>query len=140
MILLIEDNPSDVLLIRRLFDQRHIANPLTPYDNGKDALDYLFAARPTPALNNPLPTLILLDLKLPGMDGLQVLDHIRAHPQTRFIPVIVLTHSGEQEDHVRAEYRGANTCLRKPLTLETFSEAVDNLEMYWLIVNRIADQ
>jgi two-component system response regulator len=136
-ILLVEDNPDDLELILFAFKQSHIANEIIVAHNGNEAVDYLFASRQEtvdqPPFNAPL--LILLDLKLPGLDGKELLKQIRSDPHTRHIPVVVLTASGEEED-VFISYRlGANSYIRKPLEFNRFIEAIKQVGLYWLMLN-----
>jgi two-component system response regulator len=136
VILLIEDNPSDVLLTKRALEKNHIRNELAVAEDGQDALDYLYC-NGAHATRNPaeLPTLILLDLKLPKVDGLDVLRRIRADERTRRIPVVVLTSSKEQEDLAKSYDLGANSFVRKPVDFSQFVEAVKQLGLYWLVLN-----
>ena len=131
-ILLVEDNPDDEALTRRAFKRSNIANELQVVRDGQEALDRLFgaesAARPTPAL-------VLLDLKLPKVDGLEVLKQIRAHDRTRLIPVVILTSSREETDLVDGYGSGANSYVRKPVDFDQFSESVRQLGLYWLVTN-----
>ncbi|MGC9194664.1 MAG: response regulator [Syntrophobacteraceae bacterium] len=132
VILLVEDNPSDVDLTRRAFQKSHIANSLIVAEDGRQALDYLLESRGEPA---PLPALILLDLKLPLIDGLEVLRQIREDRRTRRIPVVVLTSSDEESDLAAAYDLGANSYIQKPVDFNRFAEAVRSLGLYWLVLN-----
>jgi two-component system, response regulator len=136
VILLIEDNPSDVLLTQRALEKNHIRNELAVAEDGQEALDYLFCVGAY-AGRNPahLPTLILLDLKLPKVDGLEVLRRIRSDDRTRRIPIVVLTSSKEQEDLAKSYDLGANSFVRKPVDFSQFVEAVKQLGLYWLVLN-----
>jgi two-component system response regulator len=130
-ILLVEDNPDDEALTLRALKRNNILNEVTVMRDGAEALDYLFAG----SAEITLPGLILLDLKLPKVDGLEVLRHIRAGKRTRLIPVVVLTTSIEQED-VLAGYRGgANAYVRKPVNFADFAEAVKAIGMFWLLLS-----
>ena len=139
VILLVEDNPKDVLLTERAFKQSKIANELHVVRDGAEALEYLHGpgagtpARPTPA--RPTPALVLLDLKLPKVDGLEVLRRIRADDLTRLLPVVILTSSSEEQDILRGYGGGANSYIRKPVDFTQFMEAVNNLGLYWLVLN-----
>jgi two-component system, response regulator len=137
-ILLVEDNPDDVDLARRAFLRAGLAQPLDVVEDGLEALDYLFArgeyAHRTETL---LPSLVLLDLKLPRMDGHEVLRQIRIHPLTRFLPVVVLTSSDEESDLVESYSQGCNSYVRKPVSYTEFVEAARQLGMYWLMLNRL---
>jgi CheY-like chemotaxis protein len=130
-ILLVEDNPDDEALTRRAFDRSGIANDLTVVRDGQEALDYLFGNGSPPVI----PALILLDLKLPKVDGLEVLKQIRAHDHTKLIPVVILTSSREETDLVAGYGSGANSYVRKPVDFKDFAESVRQLGLYWLVVN-----
>lgn len=136
-ILLVEDNPDDILLTKRAFKKSNISNELVIATNGLDALDYLFG---TGAYENRdthiMPTVILLDLKLPKLDGLEVLKRIREDERTRLLPVVVLTSSSEQEDLLKSYTNGANSYIRKPVDFEQFVIAVQQLGLYWLVLNK----
>jgi len=138
-ILLVEDNPSDVGLTQRAFEKSHIANELVVAENGQEALDYLFNGNPlTGQIMNELPALILLDLKLPKVDGLQVLHQIRADDRTRRLPVVILTTSSEEDDIAKCYDLGANSYIRKPVDFNQFLGAVQHLGLYWLVMNEPA--
>jgi CheY-like chemotaxis protein len=135
-ILLVEDNPDDVELTRLAFDEAKIANQLAVVGDGAEALDYLFA-RGRFADRDPadLPSLVLLDLNLPKVDGREVLQAIRAHEATRSLPVVVLTTSTEPFD-VEATYAlGVNSYIQKPVDFEQFVWAVKQVGLYWLVLN-----
>lgn len=139
VILLIEDNISDIELTRRAFQKSHIANQLDVVEDGQEALDYLFnkgqyAGKPA----KELPSLILLDLKLPKIDGLQVLQQIRANNLTSRLPVVILTTSSEEQDIAQSYDLGANSYIRKPVDFTQFIEAIQNLGLYWLVINEPA--
>lgn len=131
-ILLVEDNPDDEDLTRRAFERSNVANEMDVVRDGQQALDYLFG-NGTPA--KPAPALILLDLKLPKVDGLEVLKRIRESSSTKLIPVVILTSSAEQTDLIAGYDTGANSYVRKPVDFDQFSESVRQLGLYWLIVN-----
>jgi two-component system response regulator len=132
-ILLVEDNPDDEALTLRAFKRSNVVNDVEVVRDGQAALDYLFGngvpARPSPAM-------ILLDLKLPKVDGLEVLKQIRAHEQTKLIPVVVLTSSHEEADLIATYGHGANSYVRKPVDFNQFAESVRQLGLYWLVVNQ----
>lgn len=135
-ILLVEDNPSDVRLTRRALQQSHIANPLVVAEDGREALDYLFALGAHEGRDvADLPRLVLLDLKLPRVDGLEVLRQVRANEHTRLVPVVILTSSQEQQDILAGYDLGANSYVRKPVDFTRFAEAVRTLGLYWLLLN-----
>ncbi|MCI0709357.1 MAG: response regulator [Chloroflexi bacterium] len=137
MILLVEDNPDDVLLARRALKKNNIANDLEVVHDGAEALDYLFC-RGEYADRDPdeIPQVIFLDLKLPKVDGLSVLEEIRNNEKTKTIPVVVLTSSDEEQDLIESYSLGANSYVRKPVDFDEFIEAVRQLGLYWLIINR----
>ncbi|TAH47883.1 MAG: response regulator [Betaproteobacteria bacterium] len=139
-VLIVEDNPDDEALTLRAFGKKGVTNPLVVAHDGVEALDYLFATG-SHAGRNPseLPAVVLLDLKLPRMDGLEVLRRIRADERTALLPVVVLTTSREDLD-VRQAYRiGANSYIRKPVDYERFLQAVDLIGQYWLTLNETVD-
>ncbi len=139
IILLIEDNPSDIGLTRRALEKSHIANELVVAEDGQEALEYLFDVDPLTGSNlNELPALILLDLKLPKVDGLQVLRQIRGDKRTSRLPVVVLTTSSEEDDITKSYDLGANSYIRKPVDFKQFVESVAHLGLYWLVINEPA--
>jgi CheY-like chemotaxis protein len=136
-ILLVEDNPQDLQLTQRALRKANLTNHIHIARDGVEALEFLFcegahAARKT----EDHPKVILLDLKLPKMDGLEVLKRIKADPRTRAIPVVVLTSSKEQSDVVESYHLGVNSYIVKPVNFERFAEAVQTLGMYWLLLNQ----
>lgn len=136
-ILLVEDSPDDVKLTLRAFKQSNIANPIDVVHDGIEALDYLFARGAfSGRADTPPPTLIVLDLKLPKLDGLGVLKAIRADARTRLIPVVILTSSKEDQDVVSGYALGANSYVRKPVDFAEFMEAAKVLGIYWLMLNQ----
>jgi CheY-like chemotaxis protein len=138
-ILLVEDNISDVELTRRALQKSQIANELVIAEDGQEALDYLFDSDPlTGQKKNELPALILLDLKLPKVDGLQVLSQIRANDRTSRLAVVILTTSSEEDDIAQSYDLGANSYIRKPVDFNQFVEAVQHLGLYWLVINEPA--
>jgi two-component system response regulator len=134
-ILLVEDNPSDEALTLRALKKNNISNGIVVVRDGAEALDYLFAPATGPAGARPLPQLILLDLNLPKIGGLEVLRRIRADERTRLLPVVILTSSGEEQDIVGGYSLGANGYVRKPVDFVQFADAVRQLGLFWLIVN-----
>jgi two-component system, response regulator len=136
VILMVEDNPSDVRLTRRALEQSHIANRLVVVEDGAEALDYLFATGASAGGDVAhIPALVLLDLKLPKVDGLEVLRQIRADVRTRRLPVVVLTSSQAEQDIIASYDLGANSYIRKPVDFNQFAEAVRHLGLYWLVLN-----
>jgi CheY-like chemotaxis protein len=134
--LLIEDNPDDVNLTMRALAKSYIANTVDVATDGVEALDYLFAkGKFTGRDPGAMPQVILLDLKMPRMDGLEVLKHIRADERTRVLPVVVLTTSNEEKDKIESYHLGANSYIRKPVDFGQFVEAVKQLGLYWLVLN-----
>jgi two-component system response regulator len=135
-ILLVEDNPSDVALTKRAFEKKHLANALVVANDGQEALDYLFAVgRHAGRDLADMPACVLLDLKLPKVDGVSVLRAIKADERTRMIPVIVLTTSNEPQDLKACYGLGTNSYIRKPVDFDEFVEAVSHLGLYWLVLN-----
>jgi two-component system response regulator len=136
VILLVEDNPDDVALTLRALKRNNILNEVVVAEDGVEALDYLFAKGKYAGREvNRTPIVVLLDLKLPKIDGLEVLKQIRDDERTRLIPVVILTSSGEEKDIVNGYSLGANSYIRKPLDFNQFSEAVRQLGLYWLLWN-----
>jgi CheY-like chemotaxis protein len=136
-ILLIEDNPDHVELIRRSFGENRVANRLSTVADGQAALDYLFHQGSYADIGqHPRPDVILLDLRLPKVDGLEVLRRIRADESLRSIPVVILTTSGADRDIAQAYNRSANSYLVKPVSFEQFSQLMVDLGYYWLGWNR----
>jgi two-component system response regulator len=133
-ILLVEDNDDDVQLTKRALQRNNIANELIVMGDGVSALEYLRAAADGNGQSR-LPALILLDLKLPKMDGLEVLERLRADPRLRRQPVVILTSSNEARDILKSYDNGANSYIRKPVDFEQFSAAVKQLGLYWLVLN-----
>ncbi|HEX9046916.1 MAG TPA: response regulator [Verrucomicrobiae bacterium] len=131
IILLVEDNADDVKLTLQALKRNHIVNEVSIARDGVEALEYLSRA---PAL----PAVILLDLKLPRVDGLEVLRQVRGTPRFRRLPVVVLTSSKEEQDVVKSYDLGANSYIRKPVDFAQFTEAVKQLGMYWLLLNEAA--
>lgn len=136
-ILLVEDNPSDVELTLHAFDECKLANHIKVVRDGAEALEYLFGTGAFAGRNVlDLPRLILLDLKLPKVSGIEVLRHIRQDARTRLIPVVVLTSSHEERDVAETYNLGINSYIVKPVDFEQFSDVVRKLGFYWLLINQ----
>ena len=136
IILLVEDNPSDVGLTRRALAKSHVANALVVAEDGQEALDYLFGTGAYAGRDvTQLPALVLLDLKLPRVEGLQVLRRIRAETLTRRMPVVILTSSKEEQDLATSYDLGVNSYIRKPVDFTQFAQAIEQLGLYWLVLN-----
>lgn len=136
IILLVEDNPDDVELTLRAFKKSNIMNEVIVKRDGAEALDFFFGKDGVADKgNNGLPCVILLDLKLPKIDGLEVLKKLRADERTKLIPIVILTSSKEQSDIVNGYNFGCNSYIRKPVDFNHFAEAVKQLGLYWLILN-----
>ena len=137
IILMVEDNPNDVALTLRAFKKSHIQNEVVVVHDGAEALDYLFA-RGSYAGRDPaiLPAVILLDLNLPKLGGIEVLQQIRANEQTKLLPVVILTSSNEDKDRLEGYISGCNSYVQKPVDFIHFAEAIRQLGLYWLILNK----
>jgi two-component system, response regulator len=135
-ILLVEDNVDDQALTLRAFRKSNILNEIVTARDGVEALDYLFATgRYADRDAAILPAIVLLDLKLPRVDGLEVLQRLRAHEQTKMLPVVILTSSTEDRDLIKGYSLGCNSYIRKPVDFTKFMEAVRQLGLYWLVLN-----
>ena len=136
-ILLVEDNPADVELALHALQKNKLSNRIHVVRDGAEALDFIFGTGPYAGRSvNDVPKVILLDLKLPKVDGLEVLKRIKADPRTRVIPVVVLTSSREESDIVASYHLGVNSYIVKPIDFQQFTEAVRQLGMYWLLLNQ----
>lgn len=137
-ILLVEDNPSDIKLAMHAFRKNNIANHVEVLRDGAEALEYVFCTdRYADRKGRGQPKVILLDLKLPLVDGLEVLRRIKSDPETRSIPVVVMTSSSEDRDMVESYQLGVNGYVQKPLDFEQFMNVVRQLGMFWLLVNKV---
>ncbi len=137
IIFLVEDNPDDEELTRRAFQNSNIANELVVARDGAEALDFLFGAGAYAGRDLSLmPAVILLDLNLPRVNGLEVLRRVRADDRTKLVPVVILTSSKEEDDLLKSYGLGANSYVRKPIVFEQFAEAVKYLGLYWLVINQ----
>jgi CheY-like chemotaxis protein len=135
-ILVVEDNPVDLDLTQRAFAKHRIANPIQVARDGEEALDFI----PRWEAGEPLPSVILLDLKLPKVNGLDVLRRLKSHRQTSIVPVIILTTSAEDRDIQEAYRLGANSYIVKPVDFEKFVEVAAQIEMYWCVLNTPPNQ
>jgi two-component system response regulator len=139
VILLVEDNADDELLTLRALNKNNIRNEVAVARDGSEALDYLFGTGIHAGRNlSVMPQIILLDLKLPKVDGFEVLDRVRSSEATKLLPVVILTTSNEDQDRIRGYGLGANSFVRKPVEFDKFIEAVRQLGLYWLILNETA--
>lgn len=134
-VLLVEDNPDDIDLALRAFRRSAVPHRVVVAHDGVEALDYLHGTGEYAGNPVELPYVVLLDLKLPKIDGLDVLRRIRENERTRLLPVVILTSSGEERDLVRSYAQGANSYIRKPVDFSKFAEAVASLQNYWLLLN-----
>lgn len=135
-ILLVEDNPQDEMLTVRALRKANVANQIDVARDGQQALDYLFREGEFAGLAaQELPTVILLDIALPRLSGLQVLERLRADPRTTLLPVVILTSSDEQRDRLKGYELGCNSFVRKPIDFAEFAETVSRLGVYWLATN-----
>lgn len=139
-ILLVEDNAQDEKLCLRALSKINLANQVDVVRDGQQALDYLFREGAFAQRSGPvLPTVVLLDIGLPRLSGLEVLDRLRADPRTRLLPVVILTSSDEERDRMKSYENGANSFVRKPLDFGEFAETVARLGVYWLATNEPAN-
>ena len=139
VILLVEDNSDDELLTLRALKKNNIRNEVVVARDGSEALDYLFGTGIHAGRDlTVMPQIILLDLKLPKVDGFEVLSRVRSSEATKFLPVVILTTSNEDQDRIRGYGLGANSFVRKPVEFDKFIEAVRQLGLYWLILNETA--
>ena len=136
-ILLIEDNPDEAELTIRSLKKHHLANKLVHFDDEAEALDFIFSMGQFADTEKPFnPKLILLDLKLPKVDGLEILQRLKSNEVTRLIPVVVLTSSKEEKDIVETYKLGVNSYIVKPVNFESFTRAVAELGLYWMVMNQ----
>lgn len=136
IILLVEDNPDDVTLTLKALDKNNVANRVEVVTDGAEALDYLFCAGKFADRDmGVMPAVVLLDLRLPKIDGLEVLKRLRADERTNILPIVILTSSKEEQDMITSYKLGANSYIQKPVDFNRFSEAVRQLGLYWLVLN-----
>ena len=139
LVLLVEDNPDDVKLTMKAFERSRLANEVEVVSDGVEAIDFLFGTGKYAGRDlNIMPEVILLDLKMPRMDGLEVLRRIRSDERTRLLPVVVLTSSLEDKDRIESYRLGTNSYVRKPVDFHQFVEAVLQLGLYWMVLNETA--
>ena len=139
-ILLVEDSRADAEMTLRTLKKRGIANRIEWVRNGVEALDYLFCQGEYAARSSGHPRIVLLDLKMPMMDGLQVLERMKSDPRTRTIPVVMMTSSREEGDLIASDRLGVNSFVVKPVDFDAFAEMVAEVGMYWMISNQTADE
>ena len=138
MILLVEDNPDDEALTMRALKQSKLANEIVITRDGNEALEFMFGTGKFEGRDVAhTPAVVLLDLKLPKLSGLEVLERLRADPRTKLVPVVVLTSSSEDEDMLRSYQLGANSYVRKPVVFGKFADAVSQLGLYWVLLNQL---
>ena len=135
-ILLVEDNPTDAELTIRALKKKNLANKLVWVKDGAEALDFLFSTGAYADRREGLPKLVLLDLRMPKVDGLEVLQQIKADERTKKIPVVVLTSSKEDEDIVESYKLGVNSYVSKPVEFDEFTDAISTLGLYWMLLNK----
>ena len=135
-ILLVDDSPKDVELTLSALAEKNLANEVAVAEDGVEALDYLYKRDKWAARGNGNPVVILLDIKMPRMDGIEVLKHIRSDPKLKLIPVIMVTSSREEKDLVESYKLGANSYVVKPVDITQFIDAIKNLGQYWAVVNQ----
>jgi two-component system response regulator len=136
IIFLVEDNPKDEALTLRALERQNVRNSVIVARDGVEALEYLLGSSDAAKASPPLPELVLLDLKLPKIDGLEVLRRLRAAERTRLLPVVILTSSAEERDILEGYRLGTNSYVRKPVDFVEFAEAVRQLGLYWLLLNQ----
>jgi CheY-like chemotaxis protein len=134
-LLLVEDNPDDEALTLRALRRVNVGNEVVVARDGVEALEYLFGTGPG-SERRRMPQVVLLDIKLPKLDGLEVLRRLRADPRTKVLPVVMLTSSSEEEDRIRSYELGANSFVRKPVDFTQFAQAVAQLGLYWMLLNQ----
>jgi hypothetical protein len=138
-ILIVEDTAQDEMLILRALGKANLANRIDVVRDGQQVLDYLFCQGEFAARTGGLPAVVLLDIGLPRLSGLQVLERLRADPRTRLLPVVILTSSDEERDRIKSYENGANSFVRKPLEFGELAETVARLGVYWLLTNEPPD-
>jgi CheY-like chemotaxis protein len=138
-ILLAEDRADDQLLVKRALMHKNIGNPLLIANDGVEALDFLFGTGARAAVGPIRPAVVLLDLKMPRIDGLEVLQRVRGSPATRNLPIVMMTSSDEDKDLVRSYDLGVNSYIRKPVDFSAFADAIAQIGLYWLLLNKSPD-
>ena len=135
-ILIVDDSPKDIELAIAALTEKNLANEVAVAEDGEEALDYLYKRNKFAARGNGNPAVILLDIKMPKMDGIEVLKHIRSNPEFKLIPVIMVTSSGEERDMVESYKLGANSYVVKPVDIIQFIDAIKILGQYWAVINQ----
>lgn len=135
-ILLVEDRTDDQILVRRALKKKNISNPLVVANDGVEALDYLLGTGDRESDGPLIPAVVLLDLKMPRLDGLEVLQRLRANDLTKRLPIVMMTSSDEEADMVRSYDLGVNSYIRKPVDFSEFADAIAQIGLYWLILNK----
>ena len=135
-ILLVDDSPRDTELVLEALAANHLANEVVSLGDGAEALDYLYRRGPFAGRTNGQPAVVLLDLKMPKVDGMEVLKRIKADARTRTIPVVIMTSSKEERDLVNGYGLGANSYIQKPVDFDQFRDTVKNVGLYWLLINQ----
>jgi CheY-like chemotaxis protein len=138
-ILLAEDRADDQLLVKRALKHKNIGNPLLIANDGVEALDFLFGTGARAEVGPIKPAVVLLDLKMPRIDGLEVLQRVRENPATRNLPIVMMTSSDEEKDLVRSYDLGVNSYIRKPVDFSAFADAIAQIGLYWLLLNKSPD-
>ena len=137
IIMIVEDNEDDLELALRAFKQNNVLNEIVVARDGVEALDYLFGTGPHAGRDLcVMPEVVLLDLKMPRLGGLEVLQRVRADARTRYLPVVVLTSSDEEKDMIDSYHYGVNSYIRKPVDFKQFTDAVRQLSLYWMVLNQ----
>jgi two-component system response regulator len=141
MMMVVEDNSDDIVLIQRAFKKCCLGNKMVVARDGIEALEYLFEKHEdSDQQKDALPAVVLMDVKMPRMDGLETLKHIRSHSRTAYLPVVMLTSSDEERDKIQSYKLGANSYIRKPVNFDQFLAVMRQLGLYWLTINELPEQ
>jgi len=135
-IVIVEDNPADAELLMRVFKKHNVANKITILKDGAEAIDFFFSSDESKKSRGPRPMVVILDLKLPKVNGIEVLRRLKSDEETRKLPVVVLTSSREERDLEDSYSSGVNSYVTKPIKFEEFAKVVSEMEMYWLLINK----